>query len=111
MMSLNRYRLNHQANSGDSRARRVLRLLARPDRLIGVILIGNDLVNSLGAAIATVIAIGFFGEVTRAAVGPLALTSVLLILSEVSPKPYAAIKPERIAYPAQQLLQPPLKLL
>ncbi len=111
MMSLNRYRLNHQANSGDSRARRVLRLLARPDRLIGVILIGNNLVNNLAAAIATVIAIGFFGEVTGAAVGPLALTIVLLIFSEVSPKTYAAIKPERIAYPASLLLEPLLKLL
>ena len=111
MMSINRYRLNHQANSGDSRARRVLRLLARPDRLIGVILIGNNLVNNLAAAIATVIAIGFFGEVTGAAVGPLALTIVLLIFSEVSPKTYAAIKPERIAYPASLLLEPLLKLL
>ncbi|NLC21513.1 MAG: HlyC/CorC family transporter [Halomonadaceae bacterium] len=111
MMSINRYRLNHQANSGDSRARRVLRLLARPDRLIGVILIGNNLVNNLAAAIATVIAIGFFGEVTGAAVGPLVLTIVLLIFSEVSPKTYAAIKPERIAYPASLLLEPLLKLL
>ena len=111
MMSINRYRLNHQANSGDSRARRVLRLLARPDRLIGVILIGNNLVNNLAAALATVIAIGFFGDVTGAAVGPLALTIVLLIFSEVSPKTYAAIKPERIAYPASLLLEPLLKLL
>jgi len=111
MMSLNRYRLNHQANSGNSRARRVLRLLARPDRLIGVILIGNNLVNNLAAAIATVIAIGFFGEVTGAAVGPLVLTIVLLIFSEVSPKTYAAIKPERIAYPASLLLEPLLKVL
>lgn len=111
MMSINRYRLNHQANSGDSRARRVLRLLTRPDRLIGVILIGNNLVNNLAAAIATVIAISFFGEVTGAAVGPLVLTIVLLIFGEVSPKTYAAIKPERIAYPASLLLEPLLKLL
>src|SRR5690554_2481390 len=100
MMSLNRYRLNHQANSGNSRARRVLRLLARPDRLIGVILIGNNLGDESAAAIATVIASGFFGEVTGAAVRPLVLTIVLLIFSEVSTKPYAAIKSERIAYPA-----------
>lgn len=111
MMSLNRYRLNHQANSGDSRARRVLRLLVRPDRLIGVILIGNNLVNNLAAAIATVIAISFLGEVTGAAVGPLVLTIVILIFGEVGPKTYAAIKPERVAYPASLFLEPLLKLL
>ncbi|PMR76249.1 HlyC/CorC family transporter [Billgrantia endophytica] len=111
MMSINRYRLNHQANSGDSRARRVLRLLARPDRLIGVILIGNNLVNNLAAAIATVLAIHFFGEVTGPAIAPLVLTIVLLIFAEVGPKTYAAVKPERIAYPASLVLEPLLKLL
>lgn len=111
MMSINRYRLNHEANSGDSRARRVLRLLARPDRLIGVILIGNNLVNNLAAAIATVLAIHFFGEVTGPAIAPLLLTIVILIFAEVSPKTYAAIKPERIAYPASLILEPLLKLL
>ncbi|WP_010630218.1 HlyC/CorC family transporter [Halomonas sp. KM-1] len=111
MMSINRYRLNHEANGGDSRARRVLRLLARPDRLIGVILIGNNLVNNLAAAIATVLAIHFFGEVTGPAIAPLLLTIVILIFAEVSPKTYAAIKPERIAYPASLILEPLLKLL
>ncbi|WP_111412826.1 HlyC/CorC family transporter [Billgrantia lactosivorans] len=111
MMSINRYRLNHEANSGDSRARRVLRLLARPDRLIGVILIGNNLVNNLAAAIATVLAIHFFGEVSGPAIAPLILTIVLLIFAEVSPKTYAAIKPERIAYPSSLILEPLLKLL
>ncbi|QOR37470.1 HlyC/CorC family transporter [Billgrantia diversa] len=111
MMSINRYRLNHEANSGDSRARRVLRLLARPDRLIGVILIGNNLVNNLAAAIATVLAIHFFGDVTGPAVAPLILTIVILIFAEVSPKTYAAIKPERVAYPSSLILEPLLKLL
>ncbi|MCE8003781.1 HlyC/CorC family transporter [Billgrantia ethanolica] len=111
MMSINRYRLNHEASSGDSRARRVLRLLARPDRLIGVILIGNNLVNNLAAAIATVLAIHFFGEVTGPAIAPLLLTIVILIFAEVSPKTYAAIKPERVAYPASLILEPLLKLL
>ncbi|MGM0703150.1 MAG: HlyC/CorC family transporter [Pseudomonadota bacterium] len=111
MMSINRYRLSHQANSGERAAKRVLRLLARPDRLIGVILIGNNLVNNLAAAIATVLAIHFFGEVSGPAIAPLVLTIVILIFAEVSPKTYAAIKPERIAYPASLVLEPLLKLL
>ena len=111
MMSINRYRLSHQANSGESRAQRVMRLLARPDRLIGVILIGNNLVNNLAAAIATVLAIHFFGEVTGPAIAPLVLTIVILIFAEVTPKTYAAVKPERIAYPASLVLEPLLKLL
>ncbi|MCL7939505.1 HlyC/CorC family transporter [Halomonas sp. ATCH28] len=111
MMSINRYRLSHQANSGEERALRVMRLLARPDRLIGVILIGNNLVNNLAAAIATVLAIQFFGEVTGPAIAPLVLTIVILIFAEVTPKTYAAVKPERIAYPASLVLEPLLKLL
>ncbi|MFB9146070.1 HlyC/CorC family transporter [Halomonas alkalicola] len=111
MMSLNRYRLSHQANSGDSRARRVVRLLARPDRLIGVILIGNNFVNNLAASIATIIAIYFFGEVTGPAVATALLTITVLIFAEVTPKTYAAVKPERIAFPASRVLEPLLRLL
>jgi len=111
MMSINRYRVSHQANSGDRPAKRVLRLLARPDRLIGVILIGNNLVNNLAAALATVLAIHYFGEVTGPAIAPLILTIVILIFAEVGPKTYAAIKPERIAYPASVALEPLLKVL
>ncbi|GAA0638578.1 HlyC/CorC family transporter [Halomonas beimenensis] len=111
MMSINRYRLSHRAGGGERRAQRVLRLLGRPDRLIGVILIGNNLVNNLAAAIATVLAIHFFGEVTGPAVAPLILTIVILIFAEVTPKTYAAVKPERIAYPASMVLEPLLKLL
>ncbi|RTR03340.1 HlyC/CorC family transporter [Halomonas nitroreducens] len=111
MMSINRYRLSHRANSGEGRAQRVMRLLGRPDRLIGVILIGNNLVNNLAAAIATVLAIHYFGEVTGPAVAPLILTIVILIFAEVTPKTYAAVKPERIAYPASLVLEPLLKLL
>ncbi|MBE0488283.1 MAG: HlyC/CorC family transporter [Halomonas sp.] len=111
MMSINRYRLSHQANSGDSRAQRVVRLLARPDRLIGVILIGNNFVNNLAASIATIIAIHFFGEVTGPAVATALLTITVLIFAEVTPKTYAAVKPERIAFPASRVLEPLLKLL
>jgi len=111
MMSINRYRLSHQASSGDTRAQRVMRLLSRPDRLIGVILIGNNFVNNLAASIATIIAIHFFGEVTGPAVATALLTITILIFAEVTPKTYAAIKPERIAYPASLALEPLLKLL
>lgn len=99
MMSINRYRLSHQANSGDRRAKRVMRLLTRPDRLIGVILIGNNFVNNLAASIATIIAIHFFGDVSGPAISTALLTITILIFAEVTPKTYAAIKPERIAYP------------
>ncbi|KXS39760.1 HlyC/CorC family transporter [Modicisalibacter sp. 'Wilcox'] len=111
MMSINRYRLSHQARSGERRAQRVLRLLSRPDRLIGVILIGNNFVNNLAASIATIIAIHYFGEVSGPAISTLALTIVVLIFAEVTPKTYAAIKPERIAYPSSLALEPLLKLL
>ncbi|MCB8890532.1 MULTISPECIES: HlyC/CorC family transporter [Halomonadaceae] len=111
MMSINRYRLSHQAGSGDKRAKRVMRLLTRPDRLIGVILIGNNFVNNLAASIATIIAIHFFGEVSGPAISTALLTITILVFSEVTPKTYAAIKPERIAYPASMALEPLLKLL
>ncbi|SDN85290.1 Mg2+ and Co2+ transporter CorB, contains DUF21, CBS pair, and CorC-HlyC domains [Halomonas shengliensis] len=111
MMSINRYRLSHRANSGESRAQRVARLLARPDRLIGVILIGNNFVNNLAASIATIIAIHFLGDVTGPAVATAALTITILIFAEVTPKTYAAVKPERIAFPASRVLEPLLMLL
>ncbi|PSJ22880.1 magnesium/cobalt efflux protein [Halomonas sp. ND22Bw] len=111
MMSINRYRLSHRANEGERRAQRVMRLLGRPDRLIGVILIGNNFVNNLAASIATIIAIHFFGEVSGPAVATSLLTIAILIFAEVTPKTYAAVKPERIAYPASRVLEPLLKLL
>ncbi|MCK0752490.1 HlyC/CorC family transporter [Chromohalobacter japonicus] len=110
MMSINRYRLSHQANSGERTAKRVLRLLSRPDRLIGVILIGNNFVNNLAASIATIIAIHFFGDVSGPAISTAVLTIVILIFAEVTPKTFAAVKPERIAYPASLALEPLLKL-
>ncbi|WP_280563641.1 MULTISPECIES: HlyC/CorC family transporter [unclassified Chromohalobacter] len=110
MMSINRYRLSHQANSGERTAKRVLRLLGRPDRLIGVILIGNNFVNNLAASIATIIAIHFFGDVSGPAISTAVLTIVILIFAEVTPKTFAAVKPERIAYPASLALEPLLKL-
>ncbi len=110
MMALNRYRLRHLVRSGHKGAQRTSELLDRPDRLIGVILIGNNFVNNLSAAITTVIAIRLWGDAGIAA-ATLLLTLVVLIFSEVTPKTLAAMKPERIAFPSSLILKPLLKLL
>ncbi|MDO6765780.1 HlyC/CorC family transporter [Agarivorans sp. 1_MG-2023] len=110
MMSLNRYRLRHLVNTKHSAASRVDKLLQRPDRLIGLILIGNNLVNILASAIATIIGLRLFGDV-GVAIATLALTFVILIFAEVTPKTMAALYPERIAFPASLLLRPLMKLL
>jgi len=110
MMSLNRYRLKHLAKKKHKGAMRAAELLDRPDRLIGVILIGNNLVNNFAAALTTVIAIRLYGE------GAIALASVLLtlavlIFSEVTPKTIAALHPEKVAFPASLILKPLLFVL
>jgi Mg2+/Co2+ transporter CorB len=110
MMALNRYRLRHLANEGDKGARRASALLARPDRLIGVILLGNNFVNILASAIATVIALELLGE-KGIALATVLLTLVVLIFAEVAPKTLAALNPERIAFPASFVLGPLLKVL
>ena len=102
MMSLNRYRLKHLRKSHRS-ARLATRLLERPDRLIGLILIGNNLVNILASSIATVIALRLWGD-AGIAVAAVLLTIVILIFAEVTPKTLAALHPERIAFPASYAL-------
>jgi len=110
MMSLNRYRLQHKAQAGHRGARLASRLLERPDRLIGLILLGNNFVNILASAIATIIALRSYGEAGIAAATGL-LTLVILIFAEVSPKTLAVIHPERVAFPASYVLPILLKLL
>jgi len=110
MMSLNRYRLKHLKGTGHRGARRAIQLLQRPDRLIGLILIGNNLVNILASAIATVIAIRLFGD-AGIAIATLVLTLVILIFAEITPKTIAALHPERVAFPASALLLPLQKVL
>jgi Mg2+/Co2+ transporter CorB len=105
MMALNRYRLKHLANEGHGGAKRASRLLERPDRLLGVILIGNNLVNFSAASIATLLAIELFGETTGVAVAPIVCTVVFLIFAEVAPKTIAAIYPEKVALPSSYILQ------
>ncbi len=110
MMALDRYRLKHLKEQGHRGARRASRLLQRPDRLIGLILIGNNLVNVLAAAIVTIIAIRLLGN-AGIAVGSLLLTLALLVFAEITPKTVAALHPERVAFPASVILAPLLKLL
>jgi Mg2+/Co2+ transporter CorB len=109
-MAINKYRLRHLANKGHRGAKLAQNLLRKPDRLIGLILLGNNLVNILAAAIATVIGIRLFGA-TGVWIASLALTVVILIFAEVAPKTVAAIHPERIAFPASYVLYILLKIL
>ncbi|MFT6976621.1 MAG: Mg2+/Co2+ transporter CorB [Shewanella psychromarinicola] len=103
MMSLNRYRLRHLAANGHKGAIRALKMLDRPDRLIGLILIGNNLVNILASAIATIIGMRLFGDM-GVAIATGVLTLVILVFAEVTPKTFAALHPERIAFPSSILL-------
>ena len=110
MMSLNRYRLKHLQKNKHRGARRAGKLLERPDRLIGLILIGNNLVNIFASAVATVIAIRLWGD-AGIFIATLALTLVILIFAEITPKTIAALYPEKIAFPASLVLVPLMKLL
>lgn len=104
MMSLNRYKLRHLANQGDKSAQRVERLLGRPDRLIGLILIGNNLVNILASAIATILGMRYFGDL-GVGIATGILTLVILIFAEVTPKTLAAIYPSQVSYASSHVLQ------
>ncbi len=110
MMSLNRYRLKHLRKNKHRGARRASKLLERPDRLIGLILIGNNLVNIAASALATVIAIRLWGD-AGIIIATIALTLTILIFAEITPKTIAALYPEKIAFPASFILWPLLKLL
>ncbi len=117
MLSLNRYRLRHQAKEGHKGARRASSLLAHPDRLLGTILVGNNFVNILASSIATVLAMQLWGE-AGIAIATIGLTIVLLVFGEITPKTLAALRPEIIAYPVslpllmlQKILYPLVALL
>ena len=110
MMALNRYRLKHLQQHGHKAALRAGKLLARPDRLIGLILIGNNLVNILASAIATVVAIRLYGD-AGIAIATITLTIVILIFAEITPKTIAALHPEKVAFPASVILLPLMKLI
>ncbi|WP_297812493.1 HlyC/CorC family transporter [uncultured Methylophaga sp.] len=110
LMSLNRYRLRHLEQEGHRGAIIASQLLNRPDRLIGLILLGNNFVNILASAIATVIGIKLLGE-NGIVAATFALTLIVLLFAEVTPKTLAALHPERVAFPASFLLKPLLFVL
>lgn len=113
MMSINRYRLKHLNSEGHKGAKRVERLLDTPDRLIGLILIGNNLVNIGASTVAAILCLRWFGDyglAVASTINTIGLTVVLLIFAEVTPKTLAALYPERIAFPSSVILTPLLKV-
>jgi Mg2+/Co2+ transporter CorB len=110
MMAINRYRLKHLIKNRNIPAKRVGKLLERTDRLLSLILIGNNFTHTLATAIATVIAIRIWDDSAVLAV-TVFMTIVMIIFAEVMPKTIAALKPESIAFPASYILKPLSKLL
>ncbi|MBE1276966.1 HlyC/CorC family transporter [Enterovibrio baiacu] len=110
MMALNRYRLRHLSNQGHKGAKRVEKLLDRPDRLIGLILIGNNLVNIMASAIATILGMRLYGD-AGVAIATGGLTLVVLVFAEVTPKTLAALYPERVSYTSSILLNILMKVM
>jgi Mg2+/Co2+ transporter CorB len=108
LMAVNRYRLRHKARMKKLYAIRLIKLLARPDRLLGVILIGSTFANVLASSLATLIAFHYWGD-KGALLAAIVLTFIILIFAEIAPKTIAAINPDRYAryvgYPIQVLLK------
>ncbi len=109
LMTLNRYRLQHLVKKKHRGAIKADRLLRRPDRLIGLILLGNNFVNILASSLATIIGIRMAGE-PGIAIATAILTLVVLIFSETTPKTLATLKPEMLAFPAAWVYTPLLKI-
>jgi len=103
MMALNRYRLRHLIKHNHRGAIRAGKLLDQPDRLIGLILIGNNLVNFIAASVGTAIAVRLWGNLGFI-LAPILLTIIVLVFAEVTPKTIAALYPEKVAYPSSLLL-------
>ena len=98
-MTLNRYRVKSLADKGHKGAQLAIKLLSRPDRLLGLILLGNNIVNIFAATIATIIALRLYGEIGLV-IAPIVLAFVILVFAEVTPKTLAALKPEKLAFPS-----------
>ncbi len=109
-MSLNRYRLKHLAEKDHGGARRALELLGNPDKLISLILLGNNFINILITQVATYIGYRLYGE-AGIAIATGVLTLILLLFAEVTPKTLAAARPERIAFPAAYVYKPLSRLM
>ena len=109
LMSLNRYRLRHLARAKHPAAMRAQALLDRPDRLIGMILLGNNFVNILASSIATVIAMRLYGE-AGIAIAAGVLTIIILLFAEVTPKTLGAMHPQPIALFSAYIYGPMIRL-
>ncbi len=110
LLTINRYKLRNQADKGHRGARIASKLLDRPDRLIGLILLGNNFVNIMAASLTTIIALRLGGQ-GAISIGAGLLTLVILIFAEVTPKTYATLHPERLAFPAAYVYAPLLRVL
>ncbi len=110
MMAANRHRLKHRAGRGHAGARLALELLGRTDRLLGVILLGNNLINAAAATLTAVIVARLFGQGELAlALGTLAVTFMILVFSEITPKVIGAAHADRLAPVVSYVLNPLLK--
>lgn len=111
MMAANRYRLRHLAQDGQHGARLALDLLARTEKLLGVILLFNNLINAAAATLVGIIAIELFGEEEWAlGMGTLVVTFLILIFAEITPKIVGAANADRIAPAVSFVLAPLLRL-
>ena len=107
MMAINRYRLRHLAKQGHRGARLTMKLLDKTDRLLGVILLGNNLLNTASATLVAIIVATLFAHDDFALLmGTIAVTFAILVFSEITPKVIAAAYPERIALAASYVLTP-----
>ena len=112
LMSLNRYRLRHLVKEGNRGARLASTLLAKTDKLLGVILLCNNFANAASATLVAVITVKLFGEGEWVLMfGTLAVTFAILVFSEISPKVIAAAYPEKIGIFCSYILYPLLKVL
>ncbi len=110
LMSLNRYQLRHKARQGHRGAILAERLLKRPDRVIGLILLGNNLCNVFMSSTVGVVALQIGGQAGWAAAS-FVVTLVILIFAEAAPKTLAALHPEKVAYPASYIYYPLMKIV
>ncbi|EPM5609547.1 CNNM domain-containing protein [Providencia stuartii] len=110
MMTLNRYRLKHLAKQGNRSAKRVEKLLRHHDKLISLILIGNNLINIVASSLATIVGMRLYGN-AGVAIATGILTFIILVFAEVLPKTIAALYPEKVAFPSSYILKPLQKIM
>ena len=109
LMSVNRYKLKHKHKLGENSANKVNFFVTNPEKTLGLILLLNNFVNILASAISTLIAIKIYGE-AGIAISVIALTIVILIFAEVTPKTFASLYADKVAYPVSWLLYPLMKI-